>query len=149
MTDIKKLDVVIYCDGACKGNPGKGGWGAVLECKGVTKTLHGYSPKTTNNKMELTAAIMALKALIKPCNVTIYTDSNYVIKGITEWMAGWKKRGWKSSTGEAVKNAELWKDLDTVTQMHDIQWKWVKGHSGIPGNEQADALANYAIENHK
>lgn len=140
------LDVVIYCDGACRGNPGPGGWGAVLECKGVKKELHGYSPKATNNQMELTAAIRSLKALIKPCNATVYTDSNYVVKGITEWIRGWKKNKWKSSTGGDVKNMELWKELDEVCQKHNVKWQWVRGHSGVPGNERADMLANFAID---
>lgn len=139
-----KSEVTIYCDGACKGNPGPGGWGAVLECKGVTKEINGYDKHTTNNKMELTAAIKALRELIKPCNVTLYTDSQYVVRGISEWMPGWKKKNWKTATGP-VKNIELWKELDELTKDHNINWQWVRGHSGVAGNERADQLANDAI----
>lgn len=141
----KKMEVIIYCDGACKGNPGPGGWGAVLECKGATKEIFGGEKNTTNNQMELTAAINAFKALIKPCEVTLYTDSNYVIKGILEWMPGWKKKGWKTASGTPVKNVELWKELDLLVQQHSVSWHWVKGHSGNPGNERADQLANKGI----
>ena len=140
-----KLDVTIHCDGACKGNPGPGGWGAILECKGATKELRGGSSSTTNNQMELTAAIQAFKALIKPCNVTIYTDSNYVIKGMKEWIAGWKKKNWKTASGTSVKNVELWKVLDSLCAVHSVTWIWVKGHSGHPGNERADKLANEGV----
>ena len=139
------MEVTIYCDGACKGNPGPGGWGAVLECKGATKEIFGGEKNTTNNQMELTAAINAFKALIKPCVVTLYTDSNYVIKGISEWMQGWKKKGWKTASGTPVKNVELWKELDLLVQQHSVSWNWVKGHSGNPGNERADQLANKGI----
>lgn len=139
------LEVTIYCDGACKGNPGPGGWGAILECKGATKEIFGGEKNTTNNQMELTAAINAFKALIKPCEVTLYTDSNYVIKGISEWMPGWKKKGWKTASGTPVKNVELWKELDLLVQQHSVSWNWVKGHSGNPGNERADQLANKGI----
>lgn len=139
------MEVTIYCDGACKGNPGPGGWGAVLECKGATKEIFGGEKNTTNNQMELTAAINAFKALIKPCDVTLYTDSNYVIKGISEWRAGWKKKGWKTASGAPVKNVELWKELDLLVQQHSVSWNWVKGHSGNPGNERADQLANKGI----
>lgn len=127
------------------GNPGKGGWGAILECKGATKEIFGGEKNTTNNQMELTAAINAFKALIKPCNVTLYTDSNYVIKGISEWMPGWKKKGWKTASGTPVKNVDLWKELDLLVQQHSVSWHWVKGHSGNPGNERADQLANKGI----
>jgi len=138
--------VEIFTDGACKGNPGPGGWGVLLRFKGKDKTLHGGEENTTNNRMELTGAIMALEALSRPCKVNLTTDSKYVIQGITEWMDGWKKRGWKNSAKKPVKNEDLWRRLDTAIQAHDIQWTWVRGHTGHPENERADDLANLGVE---
>jgi ribonuclease HI len=135
----------IYTDGACKGNPGPGGWGAVLEYDGTERELFGGERATTNNRMELTAVIEALKALNRPCRVILHTDSQYVQKGITEWINGWKARGWKTAAREPVKNADLWKTLDEVVRTHDIDWVWVKGHAGHVGNERADALANKGV----
>ena len=132
----------IYTDGACKGNPGPGGWGAILEYDGKERELFGGEPATTNNRMELTAVIEALTALKRPCTVVLHTDSQYVQKGITEWIRGWKARGWKTASKEPVKNVDLWKKLDEVVRDHDIEWIWVKGHAGHAGNERADALAN-------
>jgi len=138
--------VIIYTDGACRGNPGPGGWGAILSYKGKDKELYGGEAATTNNRMELMAAIQALESLTRPCQVLIHTDSNYVLKGITEWLPNWKKRGWKTASNQAVKNDDLWKRLDAATSQHEINWKWVKGHSGDKGNELADALANKGID---
>ena len=138
--------VEIYTDGACRGNPGPGGWGAVLIAGKHRKTLHGGEPETTNNRMELMAAIEALNALKGSSQVVLHTDSKYVMHGITEWMANWKKRGWKTAAKKPVKNQDLWQALDEAIARHDIQWKWVKGHSGNDGNEQADALANLGID---
>ena len=140
--------VTIYTDGACKGNPGPGGWGALLQFGDSTEKIFGGQLATTNNRMELTAVIEALKALKKPSEVTLYLDSEYVRKGITEWIHGWKARGWKTAAKEPVKNVELWQALDGVVTRcgHRIAWKWVKGHSGDPGNEQADALANMGVD---
>jgi ribonuclease HI len=140
------MTVEIYTDGACKGNPGPGGWGALLRHNGKEKTLRGGEINTTNNRMELTAAIMALEALTKSCQVDLYTDSQYLRQGMIEWMAQWKKKGWRNSKKEPVKNADLWQKLDELATRHTIRWHWVKGHSGHPENEQADALANQAIE---
>lgn len=139
-------EVVIYTDGACKGNPGPGGWGVVLRYGDVQKTLHGGERETTNNRMELQAAIEGLKALKRTCNVELYTDSQYVRKGITEWMTGWKRNGWKTAAKKPVKNAELWRELDEQVARHSINWHWVKGHAGNPGNELADELANLGVE---
>jgi len=136
----------IYTDGACRGNPGPGGWGAVLRYKNHEKTLYGSERLTTNNRMELMAAIRALESLKRPCRVRLTTDSQYVQKGITEWMANWKRNGWKTETKKPVKNADLWQRLDTAIASHDIQWEWVRGHSGHPENELADELANKAID---
>lgn len=138
--------VTIYTDGACRGNPGPGGWGALLSANGHEKTLHGGERLTTNNRMELTAAIEALKALKKPCEVALYTDSQYVRNGITTWLANWKRRGWKTAARAAVKNEDLWRELDTQAARHHVEWHWVKGHAGHPGNERADALANRGID---
>ncbi len=137
-----RAPVVIYTDGSCKGNPGPGGWGAWLASGEHSRELFGGEPQTTNQRMELTAAIQALSALRKPCAVVLYTDSLYVLKGITSWIAGWKRNGWQNSAKQPVKNADLWRALDAATAPHDIDWRWVKGHSGDPGNERADALAN-------
>jgi len=138
--------VEIYTDGACRGNPGPGGWGALLLAGKHRKTLHGGEPETTNNRMELMAAIEALNALKGPRNVVLHTDSKYVMHGITEWMDNWKKRGWKTSNKKPVKNQDLWMLLDEAIARHEIQWKWVKGHDGNPGNEEADELANLGID---
>jgi len=135
----------IYTDGACKGNPGPGGWGAVLEYDGEEKELYGGERATTNNRMELTAVIEALAALKRPCRIVLHTDSQYVQKGITEWLRGWKARGWRTASKEPVKNVDLWKKLDEAVQDHHIRWVWVKGHSGHDGNERADALANKGV----
>ncbi len=138
--------VIIYTDGACRGNPGVGGWGVILSYKGKVKELWGGDKETTNNRMELMAAIQALEALTKPCAVKLYSDSSYVLKGITEWMPNWKKRGWKTASKQPVKNVDLWQRLDAAITQHDIEWKWVKGHSGDKGNDRADALANLGID---
>jgi ribonuclease HI len=138
--------VEIYTDGACRGNPGPGGWGALLICGGHRKTLHGGESDTTNNRMELTAAIEALNALKGSQPVVLHTDSKYVLDGINSWMSGWKKRGWKTAAKKPVKNQDLWEALDGAIQRHDIEWIWVKGHAGDPGNEEADALANRGID---
>nr|WP_211240456.1 ribonuclease HI [Haloglycomyces albus] len=133
--------VVIYTDGACSGNPGPGGWGVFLSYRGQEKDLYGGERETTNNRMELTAAIEGLRALKRPMRVHLYTDSSYVRNGITSWMAGWKRNGWKTAKKAPVKNADLWQELDEAVQDHTIEWHWVKGHSGDPGNERADGLA--------
>ncbi len=139
-------EVVIYTDGACRGNPGPGGWGAILYYGEKEKDLFGSESETTNNRMELTAAIQALNALSRPCSVKLYTDSQYVRQGVLEWMANWKKRGWKTTARKPVKNQDLWQTLDTAMGRHEIEWHWVKGHAGVPGNERADELANIAID---
>lgn len=138
--------VEIYTDGACRGNPGPGGWGVVLRRGMVEKELYGGAPQTTNNQMELTAVIRALEALKEPCDVTLYTDSKYVIDGITQWIHGWKRNGWRTASKQPVKNGEIWQQLDKAAARHTIQWKWVKGHSGHPENERADQLANRGID---
>ena len=138
--------VHIFTDGACKGNPGPGGWGAVLKYGDHVKELKDYSPETTNNIMELTAVIEALKSLTRPCKIILTTDSNYVKNGITEWIHSWKKKGWKTANKKPVKNKEYWQQLDVEVQRHTIDWKWVKGHSGHPENERADELANEAVD---
>ena len=137
--------VEIYTDGACKGNPGPGGWGAVLFYKGAERELWGGEAETTNNRMELMAAIMALAALKRHCDVRIVTDSQYVMQGITEWMVNWKKRGWKTASKQPVKNADLWQALDEQVNRHTVEWRWVRGHTGHPGNERADMLANRGV----
>ena len=141
-------EVVIYTDGACKGNPGPGGWGAWLKSGPTEKELFGGELNTTNNRMELTAVIEGLAALKRPCKVLLYLDSQYVRMGITEWIRGWKAKGWLTSTKQPVKNVELWQKLDKLVSEggHQIEWRWVKGHSGDPGNERADALANKGVE---
>ena len=138
--------VEIFTDGACKGNPGPGGWGAILRYGTTEKEIYGASKNTTNNIMELTAVIESLKNLKKPCELTITTDSKYVKNGITEWIHNWKKNGWRTAAKKEVKNKELWIELDSLIQIHSITWDWVKGHSGHPENERADLLANVAIE---
>jgi len=137
--------VVIFTDGACKGNPGPGGWGALLIAGGHKKELFGGELNTTNNRMELKAVIEALLALKRPCEVVVHTDSKYVQKGISEWIHGWKVRGWKTASKEPVKNVDLWQALDSAQAMHSIEWRWVKGHAGHDGNERADALANLGV----
>ena len=143
---LSELRVEIYTDGACKGNPGPGGWGALL-CYGTTeKELCGGERLTTNNRMELLAVIRALESLKRRCVIKLYTDSQYVLKGISEWIIGWKKRGWKTADKKPVKNEDLWRELDLLAAQHDIDWIWVKGHAGHDGNERADALANKGCE---
>ena len=139
--------VTIYTDGACKGNPGPGGWGALLSAGATEKELFGGERETTNNRMELTAVIEGLSALKRPCVVHLYLDSEYVRKGITEWIHGWKAKGWKTAAKQPVKNADLWQRLDALVHqgVHQIHWHWVKGHAGDPGNERADALANRGV----
>ena len=138
--------VVIYTDGACRGNPGPGGWGVLLHYQGNDKKLKGYEANTTNNRMELTAAIKALKALKRQCQIELHTDSKYMIQGINDWLPNWKKNNWKTAAKKAVKNADLWQQLDQESSRHNIEWIWVKGHSGVSGNEMADQLANKAID---
>ena len=138
--------VEIFTDGACKGNPGPGGWGALLRYQGTEKSLYGGEPHTTNNRMELRAAIEALTSLKEPCTVALTTDSQYVRQGITEWIVNWKKRGWRTASKEPVKNVDLWQALDEQCQRHQVQWHWIKGHSGHRENELADVLANRGIE---
>ncbi|MEE4244164.1 MAG: ribonuclease HI [Kangiellaceae bacterium] len=140
------MSVEIFTDGACKGNPGPGGWGVLLRYGDTEKKLFGGAAETTNNRMELQAAIEGLKALNRQCDVVLTTDSQYVRKGITEWIDGWKKKGWKNSQKKPVKNAELWQQLDRLAQQHNIKWQWVKGHSGHRENEIADQLANKGVE---
>ncbi|GAW86504.1 ribonuclease HI [Bathymodiolus platifrons methanotrophic gill symbiont] len=141
--------VEIYTDGACRGNPGPGGWGVWLKRGDAEKELFGGEQETTNNRMELMAAIQALEILNQPCAVKLYSDSKYVLQGITEWMVNWKKRGWKTAAKKPVKNEDLWRRLDSAMQKHEIDWTWVKGHSGNPGNERADQLANQGIDSLK
>ena len=138
--------VEIYADGACRGNPGPGGWGALLRTRGRERELFGSEPATTNNRMELVAVIRALEALRRRCAVRVYTDSQYVQKGISEWIRDWKRRGWRTAAKQPVKNADLWHQLDALAQGHDIEWHWVRGHAGHAENERADALANRAID---
>ena len=140
-----KPRVEIFTDGACSGNPGPGGWGAILRAGSNTKEIHGGEAHTTNNRMELMAAIEALRALKKPCHVTLTTDSVYVRDGITKWMFNWQRNGWKTADKKPVKNAELWQALQDATRQHEVEWKWVKGHSGHPENERADELARLGI----
>ena len=140
------IETEIFTDGACRGNPGPGGWGVLLRYNGHVKTLYGAEAQTTNNRMELMAAIKGLESLKRPCKVRLTTDSQYVMKGIQEWMQDWKRRGWKTAARKPVKNVDLWQRLDQATREHDIEWTWVRGHTGHPENEQADALANKAID---
>ena len=139
-------EVDIYTDDACKGNPGVGGWGALLEAAGKQKELFGGELLTTNNRMELLAVIRALESLKRPCEVRVHTDSKYVQMGITEWIHNWKRRAWRTAGNKPVKNEDLWRELDAVSAQHQIQWLWVKGHAGDPGNERADQLANQGVE---
>ncbi len=143
---VRLTHVIIHTDGACKGNPGPGGWGAILQAGGKTKEMSGGEPLTTNNRMELTAAIMALEALTRPCKIDLHTDSKYVMDGITGWIHGWKARGWKTADKKPVKNDDLWKRLDAARARHEVKWHWVKGHAGHALNERADQLANRGIE---
>jgi ribonuclease HI len=143
---IERKSVQIHTDGACLGNPGPGGWGALLRYKGRERELAGGEPDTTNNRMELMAAIMALETLTEACDVVLITDSQYVRQGITEWMANWVRRGWKTAAGDPVKNRDLWERLHAATGRHRIDWRWVKGHSGDPDNERVDVLARNAAE---
>ena len=146
MNDLKQI-LKIYTDGACSGNPGLGGWGAILKYDNRIKEINGFSEKTTNNIMELTAVIKSLQELNRPCNIIITTDSNYVKDGITKWIHNWKKNGWKTANKKPVKNKNLWLELDNLVKQHQINWQWIKGHSGHPDNEKADQLANDAIDN--
>ena len=141
---MKRIE--IFTDGACKGNPGPGGWGALLRMGAHEKEPSGSEPDTTNNRMEMTAAIRALNALIRPCEITLYTDSRYVIDGITKWVHGWKKKGWVNASKKPVRNADLWHELIEAAAPHTIQWEWVKGHSGHPENERVDKLASDAAD---
>jgi ribonuclease HI len=137
--------VIMYTDGACSGNPGPGGWGAILMWNGHRRELSGGERDTTNNRMEMMAVIRGLETLKRGCRVTVYTDSTYVMKGITEWIKSWKARGWKTSAKKPVKNVDLWQELDSAVSRHEVGWQWVKGHSGVPGNERADELARLGI----
>ncbi len=142
MTEVTTPSVVAYTDGACKGNPGRGGWGVWMVSGAHEREMWGGEMSTTNNRMELTAVIETLKALKRRCKVVIYTDSEYVRKGITEWIHGWKRRGWKTADNKPVKNVELWRELEGLAAQHEVEWRWVRGHNGDPGNERADGLAN-------
>ena len=139
-------EVVIYTDGACSGNPGPGGWGVVMRWQGKEKELYGFDPVTTNNRMELMAAIQALEALQRPTTVSLHTDSKYLLDGITKWLPNWQRNGWKTAAKKPVKNDDLWRRLIEAMRPHDVDWVWVKGHAGDPGNERADALARRGIE---
>lgn len=145
VTNSRQQVVEIYTDGACKGNPGPGGWGAVLKYAGREKEISGCTAQTTNNRMELTAAIEALRQLKRPCKVRLVTDSNYVVKGMTQWIAGWVKRNWINSQKEPVSNKDLWEELLQLSRRHRVEWKWIKGHFGHPENERCDELARDAI----
>jgi ribonuclease HI len=141
---LKQIE--IYTDGACKGNPGPGGWGALIRYGDHEKEISGGDPDTTNNRMELMAAIQSLNVLIEPCSILLYTDSKYVCEGITKWVAGWQRNGWKNASKQPVRNADLWHDLIAASARHEIEWRWVKGHSGHEGNDRADKLASDAAE---
>ncbi|MDA8027388.1 MAG: ribonuclease HI [Nitrospiraceae bacterium] len=142
-------EVELYTDGACSGNPGPGGWGALLVCRGTEREISGGDPATTNNRMELMAVIAGLSALKKPCRVTVHTDSQYVKNGMTTWIKGWKKNGFRTSSGTSVKNEDLWRELDRLSTIHDVSWKWIRGHDGHVENERVDALARGAIPGRK
>jgi ribonuclease HI len=144
--ELSKNHVEIWTDGACKGNPGPGDWGALLRSGHTEKTLHGGELQTTNNRMEMMAVIEALRALKRPCRVDLHVDSQYVMKGINEWIHGWRRRNWRKADGKPVLNSELWVLLDAEVSRHEVQWHWVKGHAGDPGNERADLLANRGVE---
>jgi ribonuclease HI len=146
MNEIKDETVDMYSDGACKGNPGLGGWGVLMRFGDHEKELCGGVPDTTNNRMELTAVIEGLRGLKRACRVRVHTDSQYVQKGIQEWLVNWKRKGWKTSTGQPVKNRDLWEALDRLASEHHVEWHWVRGHAGHEGNERADALANRGVE---
>lgn len=139
-------NVLVFADGACKGNPGPGGWGAILRIGTHEKEIFGGEPQTTNNRMELTAVIRALGALKRHCEVKVYTDSQYVQKGISEWVPQWKRRGWRTASKKPVKNEDLWRELDELAQQHQVEWHWVRGHAGHVENERADALANRGVQ---
>jgi ribonuclease HI len=143
--DPAQSEVEIFTDGACSGNPGPGGWGAILRYRGVERELSGFEPATTNNRMELMAAILGLEALTRPCRVRLYSDSQYLRNGITQWIHAWKARGWRTADKKPVKNADLWQRLEAVASRHQIDWIWVRGHAGHPENERADALARAGI----
>ena len=143
--DAQEPEVIIYTDGACKGNPGPGGWGVLMLSGERRRELHGGEPMTTNNRMELTAAIEALRALKRHCRVRLFTDSSYVKQGIETWIHGWKRNGWRTADKKPVKNADLWQMLDELAATHSVEWRWVKGHAGDPGNERADELSNIGI----
>ena len=145
MVKHEEQQVEIFCDGACSGNPGPGGYGAILRCNGRQKELNGGARETTNNRMEMTAAIEALRSLTRPCRVTITTDSQYLVKGMTEWIAGWQRKGWINSKNEPVVNRDLWEQLLALTGQHTVQWKWVRGHAGHAENERCDQLARDGI----
>jgi ribonuclease HI len=144
--NIPLKHVEIYTDGACSGNPGPGGWGALMNFEGITKELWDGENPTTNNRMEMMAVIQSLESLKHPVKITLYTDSKYVLDGITKWIIGWKKNGWRDASNEPVKNSDLWQRLDQATKPHTIEWVWIKGHSGNPGNERADELARLGIQ---
>jgi ribonuclease HI len=143
---MNSSQVQIWTDGACKGNPGLGGWGALLRQGRHEKAIYGGEADTTNNRMELMAVIEALKALKRPCDVVVHTDSQYVQKGMNEWLVNWKRRGWRTADKKPVKNADLWQELDALVGQHTLEWRWVRGHAGDPGNERADELANLGVE---
>lgn len=145
MTKSNENIVEIFCDGACSGNPGPGGYGAILRCKGKIKELNGGARETTNNRMEMTAAIEALRQLTRPCQVVITTDSQYLVKGMTEWIIGWQRKGWRNSKKETVVNKDLWELLLSLSKLHSVKWKWVKGHAGHAENERCDQLARDGI----
>ena len=146
MSDSVSEKVELYTDGACKGNPGPGGWGALLRFQEAERELYGGEPDTTNNRMELTAVIEGLEALKRPCGVRIVTDSQYVKQGITQWIARWRRNGWRTASKQPVKNRDLWERLDAALQRHRVEWEWVRGHAGHPENERADQLANKGVE---
>ena len=146
MNKIDDQKIEMFTDGACRGNPGPGGWGVMLRFNGTEKELFGGEAQTTNNRMELMAAIRGMEALTKPCSVVLTTDSQYVMKGITEWMENWKRRGWKTAAKKPVKNVDLWQRLSSALEKHEVEWQWVRGHTGHPENERADELANRGVD---